>query len=213
MGIEYTSNGLLVEENLGSAYGVIAGARSGLMTVLSAGDDCYLLRNVAGRPFKITMARIRLVTTTAFGSAQCLAFQFHKVYGCTAVHSGGTPTTFAGHWRFQGNVPKTSTGDTVEQTVVVSPTLPDVQDVALNGVISGTAALTGATYTAPDADEPEFFAIAAGSTLPAIYEDWQPRDGLPLVLEQNTGLLGRVTVTMGATGVGRLYVGIDGYYL
>lgn len=209
---EFSTNGLLIEQNLGTAYGVIAGARSGLMTGLSAGDDCYLLRNIGGRPFKITMVRIRYVTTTAFTSAQCLAFQFHKVYGCTAVHTGGTPTSFVGHWRFQGNVPKTSTGDTVETSIDTS-VAHDVQDVALAGVISGTAALTSATYTAQDGDEPEILAVAAGSTLPAIYEDWFPRDGLPLVLEQNTGLLGEVTVAYGSSGAGRLYVGVDGYYL
>lgn len=205
---EFGTNGVLIRDNLGTAYGVIAAARSGLMTGLSANDDCYLLRNVGARPFKITLVRIRWATTTAFTTAQCLAFSFSKVYGATAVHTGGTPTTIAPHWRFQGNVPGTSSGNTVpatESTVVVN--------VALTGVISGTAALTTATYTAPDADEPDIFAIAAGSTTPAIYEDWQPRDGLPLVLEQNTGLLGRAIIALGAAGVGRLYVGVDGYYL
>ncbi len=46
-----------------------------------------------------------------------------------------------------------------------------------------------------------------------MYEDWQPRDGLPLVLAQNTGLLGRCTIALGAAGVGRLHVGVDGYFL
>lgn len=205
---EFSTNGALIDQNLGTAYGVIAGARSGLMTGIAADADCYLLRNVGKRPFKITMVRLRFATTTAFTAAQCLAFAFHKVYGCTAVHTGGTPTTIAPHWRFQGNVPATTTADTVpatESTVVVN--------VALTGVISGTAAITTATYTAPTAAEPELFAVAGGSNTPVVYEDWQPRDGLPFVLEQNTGLLGRVAIAMGAGGAGRLFVGVDGYYL
>jgi hypothetical protein len=205
---EFSTNGALIDENLGTAYGVIAGARSGLMTGIAADADCYLLRNVGKRPFKVTMVRIRWLTTTAFASAQCLGFAFYKVYGCTAVHTGGTPTAIAPHWRFQGNVPATTLADTVpatESTVVVN--------VALTGVISGTAAITTATYTAPTASEPEVFAVAGGTTVPAIYEDWLPRDGLPLVLEQNTGFLGRNTLLMGASGAGRLFVGVDGYFL
>lgn len=205
---EFSTNGVLIDSNLGTAYGVIAGARSGLMTVIAADADCYLLRNVGKRPFKITLLRIRWLTTTAFTTAQCMGFAFYKVYGCTAVHSGGTPTTIAPHWRFQGNVPTTATGDTVPATEGTT-----LINIALTGVISGTAAITTATYTAPTAAEPELFPVSSGSTLPAIYSDWQPRDGLPIVLEQNTGLLGRLSVTMGAAGVGRLYVGVDGYYL
>lgn len=205
---EFSTNGCLIDENLGTAYGVIAGARSGLMTGLAAADDCYMFRNIGKRPFKIEMVRIRWVTTTAFTAAQCVGFAFHKVYGATAVHTGGTPTSFVAHWRFQENVPATTTGDTVptsESTVVVN--------VAAAGVISGTAAITSATYTAADADEPEIFAVGAGSTTPIIYEDWVPRDGLPLVLAQNTALVGKVVVAFGASGVGRLFVGLDGYYL
>lgn len=205
---EFSTNGALIDQNLGTAYGVIAGARSGLMTGIAADADCYLLRNVGKRPFKITMVRIRWATTTAFTSAQCMAFAFYKVYGNSAVHSGGTPTTFVAHWRFQGNVPATTLADTIptaEGTTVVN--------IAATGVISGTAAITTATYTAPTASEPELFAVSVGSVTPGIYEDWQPRDGLPFVLEQNTGLLGRVAIAMGASGVGRLFVGVDGYYL
>ena len=205
---EYSTNGALIDENLGTAYGVIAAAQSGLMTGIAAAADCYMLRNVGKRPFKIEMVRVRWLTTTAFTTAQCVGFSFWKAYGATAVHTGGTPTTFAPHWRFQENVPQTSTGDTVpaaEGTTLIN--------IALTGVISSTAAITTATYTAVDADEPDIFTIGAGSTTPVVYEDWVPRDGLPLVLAQNTALLGRVTVAMGAAGVGRLYVGVDGYYL
>lgn len=178
------------------------------MTGLSAADDCYMFRNVGKRPFKIEMVRIRWVTTTAFTTAQCIGFAFHKVYGATAVHTGGTPTSFVAHWRFQENVPATSTGDTIptsEGSTVVN--------IAAAGVISGTAAITTATYTAATAAEPEIFAVGSGSTSPIIYEDWVPRDGLPLVLAQNTALVGKVVVAMGAAGVGRLFVGLDGYYL
>ena len=207
---EFSTNGLLIETNLGTAYGVIAPAVSGLMTVLAANADCYLLRNVGLRPFKITMVRARFVTTTAFASSQGLSFPFWKVYGCTAVHPAGGPVSVQGHWRFQENVPTTNTGDRISLTngAAVTPS-----ECALSGVISSTAAITGATYTAPDTDEPDIFAVAAGSVQPALFEDWQPRDGLPLVLAQNTGLLGRVGVTMGAGGVGNLYVGVDGFFL
>lgn len=203
------TNRAIVNSNLADAHGVIAAARSGLMTGIAADADVYLLRNVGARPFNITMVRIRWVTTTAFTSSQCLSFRFSKVYSCTAVHTGGSPVTILPHWRYQGDVQGTSTGDRVAATTAAST----VNEVALTGVISSTAAITTAPYTSPSASEPEIYPVSSGSTLPAVYEDWQPRDGLPLVLESNTGLLGQVGIALGAGGVGRLYVGVDGYYI
>jgi hypothetical protein len=195
------SSKMLIESgNLAMGTPVIVPARSGAMTGLSAGDDCFGCRNIGPNPFAVCTVRVRWVTTTAFASAQCLAFRFNKVYGFTAVHSGGSGIAVQAHYRAQLNVPNTSTGDRVALTQIST-------------VISNTAALTTATYTAEDTDEPDIYVVAAGGTLPAGYEDWQPRDGYPLVLDPDTGIVGNVDIALGASGVGRLYVALEGYYI
>lgn len=213
-------SGALVASNLAEAHGVISPARSGLMTVITADADVYGLRNVGERPFRVTMVRIRWVTTTAFAAAQCLSFRFTKVYAMQMVHDGGSPVTAVPHWRCPSVLPNaanvtTLAGSLVPATAALAET--GLRQAALSVRISDTAAITMSnatlTYSAPSASEPDIYPVASGSTLPAIYEDWQPRDGLPLILEQNTGIVGKIGITMGATGVGRLYVGVDGYFL
>lgn len=217
-------NSLLITGNLAEAVGVICPARSGAMTGIAADADVYGLRNVGLRPFRISMIRFRWVTTTAFTSAQCLAFCFSKVVGMQMVHDTGSPVTVQAHYKSQSIVPNTTSGSRLPNSsgnppLIVDPpaTNSGLRQVALDCAISGTAAITmsnpSLTYTAPDADEPDIYLVSAGSTLPVLYEDWQPRDGLSLVLEQNEGMVGKNAIALGAAGVGRLYIAAEGYFL
>jgi len=181
------------------AEGIILGAVSGLVTGVSAGDDLFALRNVSTTKFLyVTDIRIRWATTTAFAAAQAMAFRVNKVYGFSSVHSGGSPKSVQAHYLAQGMVANTSTGDRVPLT-------------ELSAVIAGTGAMSTSTYTAEDTDEPDVFAAGAGSTLPGVYEDWSPRHGLSLELGPNEGLILNAHIAMGGSGVGNLYVGIDGF--
>jgi hypothetical protein len=189
-------NLLLDAGNLRQATGYILGAVSGAMTVVAADADVFALRNVSTSAIGINAIRLRWVTSTAFAAAQCMAFRVHKVYGFTAVHTGGSPTAVQTHYKRQSQIRGTATGARVALT-------------DLSAVISGTAALTTATFTAPDGDEPELLGVGAGSVLPGLYEEWSPFDGLPLVLEQNEGIVVKNHILMGATGVGNLFVGLE----
>lgn len=191
---------------VGGAVPIIIAARSGLMTGLAAGDDCFCTLNLGTRPVGISRARIHWFTSTAFASAQAMALRFHKLYGMTAVHSGGSPISCQAHYKSQGCVPNTATGDRVALTQIAT-------------VIANTAAMTSPTFASGftngliDDDEPDITASGQGTTLPNVLEDWDPRDGFPLVLEPNTALLGKIDLAMGGSGVGRLHVALDAFWI
>lgn len=198
-------NNLTYDPRDKNTEGLIWSALSGLMTGIAADADVAGVTNLNVSPVVVQRIRLRWVTTTAFASAQSMAFRVNKVYGFTAVHSGGTPTAVQAHYNFQG-------GQKVTRAGVAIATGDRIPLTEISGVIAGAAAITTATYTAEDADEPEVFAIGAGSTLPTVWENWVP-PGPPLVLTQNTGLVVNLAIAMGASGVGKLYVGVDGYRL
>lgn len=187
------------------AEGLVWGAFSGLMTGIAAAADVAGLVNLNDAPLVVQRIRLRWVTTTAFASAQCMAFRVNKVYGFTAVHTGGTPVAVQAHHNYQGGLSQNRAGT----AITTGDRIPLTE---ISGVIASTAAITTATYTAEDTDEPEVLAIGAGSTLPSVYENWVP-PGPPLVLSKNTGLIVNNAIAMGSSGVGKLFVGVDGYRL
>lgn len=187
--------GMRDSRNLLQATGYILGAVSGLVTGVAAAGDVFGLRNVSARSVAISMIRLRWVTTTAFASAQGLALRVNKVTGFTVLHdTGGTATQVS--YKRQSQIRGTSAGARVAAT-----------DLA--AYIAATGAITGSIYTAEDTDEPLLFAVGAGSTLPGLYEEWAPEDGLPLVLEQNEGIVVNNHIALGASGVGNLFVGLE----
>jgi hypothetical protein len=189
-------NLLLDAGNLRQATGYILGALSGDMTLIAADADVFAFRNVSTSPIVLSKLTLGWVTKTAFGTAQALGFRAHKAYGFTAVHDTGSPKSIQAHYKRQSQIRGSSTGDRVALT-------------DLSAVISGAAAMTNGVYTAPDADEPEFFAAVAGNLAPAFVLSTQPHDWLPLVLEQDEGIVVKNQVLMGATGVGSLFVGME----
>jgi hypothetical protein len=192
----------LKESNFQDAQGIVIPLLSGAMTGIAAGADVAAICNLGTRPIVIDAIRIRWVTTTAFASAQALAFRVNKVYGFTAVHTGGTPVAVQAHYNFQGGITKTMGG----VDVAVGDRIPLTE---ISSVIASTAAITTATYTAEDTDEPEVFAVGAGSTLPGVYEVYKVP--VPIVLTQFTGLVVNNHILLGASGVGNLFVGVDAH--
>jgi len=186
-------------DRLKEAEGVLWGAVSGLVTGVAAGGDVAAFLNLDDRPLAITQIQLRWATVTAFGTAQALAFRVNKVYGFSAQHTTGG-TAFQAHHKYQAGLAATATGDRIALT-------------SLSGYIAATGAISGGTYTAEDTDEPELFAVGAGSTLPGVYENWSPADGVPLVLVKNTGLIVNNQIAMGASGVGNLAVIVEGFRL
>lgn len=187
----------LRESNAEGAEGILFPAVSGLVTAVAAGGDLAGFVNLDPRPLCVTAIRIRWVTTTAFASAQALAFRVNKVTGFTAIHTTGG-TAVQAHHLFAEGIVGTAVGDRVALA-------------SLSGYIAATGAISGATYTAEDTDEPDVFAVGAGSTLPGVYEDWTPPIRGMLVLPQFTGIVVNNQILLGSSGVGNLFVGIDGY--
>lgn len=192
-------NYALVERNLVQATGIVLPARSGAMTGIAADADVYGAVNLhASRVFALSLMRVRFLPTTAAGAAQALGIRFSKVFGFTAAHTGGSGVSCRGH--FLAQPLRQDPGVRVPASEMVA-------------VISGTAAITTATYTAPDADEPDFYALSsAGAVLPVIQEDIWPRDGLPTLLEPSTGIVGKLENAMGASLVGTLFIALHGYW-
>lgn len=175
---------------------------SGAVTIVAAAGDLAGIVNLDTQPLGIRAIRTRWVTATAFGAAQSIAFRINKVYGFTAIHSSGG-TAVQAHYNYQGGVKVTRGG----VAVAVGDRVPLTE---ISSYIASTGAITGATYTGEDTDEPEVFCVGAGSTLPGVYDDYTP---LGLILEKNTGLILNNHITMGASGVGNLFLGVDAYRL
>jgi hypothetical protein len=188
-----------------SLEGFTWGALSGLVTTIAAAADVAALCNLTDAPLIVQRIRIRYFTSTAFGAAQGMAVAVSKVYGFTAVHTGGTPTAVQAHY----NYPE---GQKVTRAGAALGTGARIPLTEISGVIAGTAALTTATYTAEDTDEPEVLALGASGLSPTVWENYVP-PGPPMVLAKNTGLVFNLAIGMGATGVGQLYIGVDGYRL
>lgn len=198
-------NNLINTETSPNSEGLTWGALSGLMTGIAADADVAGVTNLNDSPIVVKRIRIRWFTTTAFAAAQSMAFRVNKVYGFTAVHTGGSPTAAQAHYNFQS-------GQNVNRAGTALSTGDRIPLTEISGVIASTAAITTATYTAEDADEPDVLALGAGSTLPTVWENWVP-PGPPLILPKNTGLIVNLAIAMGASGVGKLYVGVDGHRL
>lgn len=188
-------NMLMEPGNLANSFGHIVGARSGLITAVAAGGVVFALRNVLqatgrSKPIAISQIRTRFVTTTAFGTGQGLAFEYHKVTGFSSQYSGGSPVAVAVTRR------KTQPQDAIPSSQV-------------SAVVAATAAITTATHSTIDDQEPVEVAAGGGGVAFGFGSRWVPVDGYPLVLEGDEGLVCRVVNTMGATGAGHLFVGVD----
>jgi hypothetical protein len=192
---------VLSDRNSADAQGIVIPLLSGAMTGIAAGADVAGVRNLMDVPVVVDGIRIRWVTSTAFGTAQALAFRVNKVYGFTAVHDTGSPVAIQAHYQYQAGV---QTDQATAAPVTTGARIPLTE---ISSVISATAAITNGTYTAEDTDEPEVFAVGAGSTLPGVYENWCPL--VPMVLTKNTGLVINNHILMGPSGVGNLFIGID----
>ena len=197
------ANCLIEPGNLVHATGFIVGARSGLMTGIAADADVYALRNPSPKPIRVPAIKLAWVTTVAASADPLLGFALHKVTGFSAIHSGGAPLTVsaatllrnAGHIALaQGSA---ATND-------------------FDCRIADAGAMSTATYDATSANNGRPFDMvaaepgmtpSAANVAPSLNYVWRPEDGLPLVLDQNEGIIIRLVATMGTALVGRLFVG------
>lgn len=180
--------------NLVQAQGIRFSGVTGLLTTVAADGDLFGMRNIL-KACAVARVRMRWVTRTAFGAAQSVAFRANKVTGFTVLHDTGG-VAVRGHYKRGSQVPGLAVGGKVPNA-----------DIA--AYIADTGAITGATYTAPTATEPDAFAVGDGGLLPSAQEDDGSPDGLCFCLEPDEGIVVKNQILMGAAGVGNLYVSVD----
>jgi len=175
-------------------------AVSGLLTGIAAGTA------TAGHLFAFRWSHstkrcvlnrftVKLRTITGFTAAQELGFDIYRMTGYSVAHSGGTAMTLTGE-----NLRKYGTQNTTQ--------MADIR-------IGNTGALTAGTQTLDAVPWGyECYAdLAAAATVPKgqCRFDWS-MDAVndhPLVFIQNTGLVVRNTILMGAGGTARMIVEMD----
>jgi len=167
------------------------GGSSGALTGVAAAGPVFSIRNTGANLLAIHRLQVGFVTTTAFTTAQGLAYQLFKATGFTVSDSGQTALYTAGQ-----NKHRTSF------TNITSA--PDIR-------ISNTAAITAGTRTL------ETVALGvAGGTSSAVGTSMPPTGLLthdagdyPVILAQNEGLIIANAIAMGAAGVIQLHVNIE----
>lgn len=167
------------------------GGNSGALTGVAANGAVFSLRNTGANLLLIRRVMIGFVTTTAFTTAQGLAYSLIKATGFTASDTGGTALYTAGQ-----NKHRTSMANITSA--------PDVR-------ISSTAALAAGTRTLETVGMG-----VAGGTSNAVGTSLAPQPLLeqdtgdyPLVLAQNEGLIISNLIAMGAAGVIQLHVNLE----
>jgi hypothetical protein len=171
-------------------YYSIAGA-SGALTGVAAAGPVFSFRNTGSNLILMRRVSIGFVTTTAFTTAQGLAYSLVRANSFTASDSGGTALYTAGQNKHRNSF-----------TNITSA--PDIR-------ISSTAALTAGTRTL----ETNSMGIVGGSST-AVGTSMGRTDMLeqdagdyPLALAQNEGFVITNLIAMGAAGVIQLQVNVE----
>lgn len=186
------------DDGLRIAAGAFVGAKSGIIaTSITAEAPLFGLRNAGytppgalvavNRPIGISQIRVKIAPVTAITVTGSLSmtFEMHKATS-TSQFTGGTASTA---------VVKKSSG---------YPLIPLTE---IDTMVANTAPLAAGGYIVVGDSPIDMQMALVGSTIDAI---WWFEDGLPLVIEQNEGLLLHVVEAMSA-GSFRLFVGIDFY--
>jgi hypothetical protein len=169
------------------------GARSGLLTGLTANAPILSLRNLSANLLIIRRVGFGFVTTTAFTAARLVDAALYFARSFTASDAGGNTITLTGD---QAN----------HRTSLAAPT-------SINLRISDTAALTPGTRTL------DTVALARTGKWSAVEGDGinvtpdnlvkHASGSYPLVLAQNEGLVLQSTEAFGAAGILRMYVNLE----
>jgi hypothetical protein len=168
-------------------------SRSGALTGLAANAPIFSLRNLAANPLIVRRVGVGFLTTTAFTTAQEVAFGLKVARAFTASDSSGTAIALAGN-------------NCKQRSSLANLTSVDCR-------ISVAAALTGGTKTLDtnDIGVAGFFSSAVGASLPPSMNNLLSHDAgdYPLVLAQNEGFNIMSLVALGAAGVGVAYVNME----
>ena len=175
----------------GDAYrGVFS---TGLITILNAGDPVFSLQwSSTTYRMIIQDLMINFVATTAFGTAQDVSFGAYIARSFTVADTGGTAITLTGNnFKLDTNFNTTRIGDARIATTVAltaGTRTVDTYPVIARCGISGNA-------IGNNQGDQKFLIGTENATN-------------PITLRTSEGLIIAPMITMGATGVGHLYVQI-----
>ena len=174
---------------------LLVGARSGALTAAAANAAVFSFRNLAANPVIVRRVGIGFIATTGFTAAQELSWGLKVARAFSASDTAGNPVALTG-------------SNCKARTSLGALTSNDCR-------IASTAALTAGTKTL-DANDLGVIgayaaATAAGTLLAPAPSNLLSHDAgdYPLVLAQNEGFNIMNLVTMGAAGVGTLYVNME----
>jgi len=173
----------------GDAYRI--GLSSGLITILNAGDPAFSLQWTS-TTYKMIIQEIDInfVLTTAFGAAQDISWGAYFARSYTVADTGGTAATLTGNnCKLDTNFNTTRVADMRIATTVA--------------LTAGTRTLD----TQPLIMRCGMLGNALGNHMGELIRSIGVRDAEnPITIRTNEGLVIAPIVTMGATGVGHLYV-------
>ena len=170
---------------------ISVGATSGLLTAAAAAAPVFSLRNIGTNLLVIRRVSVGFITTTAFTSAQGLAFNLFVARSFTASDTGGTAIAVTAN---QNKM----------RTSLATPTNLDMRIATTGAVTAGTRVLdTVAIGVAGGAATGVGAAMSPQNLLQHDAGDY------PLVLAQNEGIVITNNLAMGAAGVINLHVNIE----
>ena len=175
---------------VGNSYRV--GLMSGLITILNAADPVFSFRwsSLTHRMY-LQELNVNFDLTTAFGGAQDVAWAAYFARSYTVSDSGGTATTL--------------TGDNCKTDTSLETTrMGDMRIATTVALTSGTRTLD----TQPMWIRPGMFGNAVGNgnidTMPLVAGIDNATN--PILFRTNEGMVISPMITMGAAGVGHLFV-------
>jgi hypothetical protein len=167
------------------------GGSSGALTGVAAAGPVFSMRNTGSNLLLIKRVQVGFVTTTAFTTAQGLAYGLLKATGFTVSDSGGTALFTAGANKLRTAFTNISSA-------------PDIR-------ISSTAALTAGTRTLETVPlaVANGASTAVGTIMPITSILPHDTGDYPFTLAQNEGFILTNDIAMGAAGVIRLQVNVE----
>lgn len=151
----------------------------------TAGHILALRNATSGKGIRLRNLEAEFLLTTAFGAAQEVGFDIVIARSYTAAHTNGTALDFTG-----------TTGKTKTATEAAS---------IMTGRTASASALTAGTHTLDTnaIAKGSVYCAAVGAFLGPRYYDFTQNAEGGILLAQNEGIVGRNSILMGATGVGK----------
>jgi len=161
------------------------------MTVVAAGGPVFALRNIGSNLLTVKRVSVGFVTTTAFTTAQALAYQLFFARGFTASDTGGTAIAITAN-------------QNKNRTSLATPTSLDCRIGSTGAITAGTRTLDTVALGIAGGSS-----TAVGTSMPPTNLFSHDAGDYPIVLAQNEGLVITNNIVMGVAGVINLHVNVE----